>query len=231
MKSKIIYLSLIINCALWGQEQQMNCATTLLINQNVNNFKVFKYPKNYKSLKLNGFDEVTNTTPENLLSSVISASNLDWYNFNNEGKKEKTNQDFEAIKKTDSKDYFLELLYKVHFQANGSEYAIVKYYLHDKNKELLGYADAMKKMDNKWVIISETEVSQLMFFMIMIDTKYIDAIFNNKESDNITLNKIIIANRVNNSINLNNVLNELEEKLSSNNTTFKQIMDPYRLFK
>lgn len=231
MKYIITFLIIIYCDNIFSQEQQTDCATTILINQNARNFMVYKYPIETKALKLNDFSEVSNNTPEELMSSVLSASNLNWYNFNREEKKEKTSQDFNYIEKADSENYYFELLYKVKFNANGKEYTVIKYYLHTKGKAPLGFAEAMKKNNNRWVTTSEAEISQLLFFMIMIDVKYIDAIFNNIKSDNDDLNKIITSNTVNSSVNINGVLNDLEEGLANNDKNLKATLDVNRYFK
>lgn len=215
----------------YGQEQQMDCANTIRINQITKDFKVFKYPENFKIEKLNSFNEVKNNSPEQLMSSIISATNLDWYNFNREEKKQNSSQDFVYIKQVSPEVYYLELLYKVTFKANGSQYAIIKYNLFDNEKPVIGYAEAMKKRDERWVTTSEAEISQFLFFMIMIDTKYIDNIFNNTRSDNSDLNQILNLNQFNGIVNINDVFNDLQKKLTKNEGNLKTILDPNRLFK
>ena len=209
----------------------MDCANTIRINQTTKKFKVFKYPKNFKIEKLNSFDKVKNNSPEQLMNSVISATNLDWYNFNREEKKQNSSQDFAYIKQVSPKVYYVELLYKVAFEANGSQYAIIKYNLFDNEKPVIGFAEAMKKKGERWVTTSEAEISQFLFFMIMIDTKYIDNIFNNTESDNSSLNQILNLNQFNGIVNINDVLNDLQKQLTESEGDLKSILDPNRSFK
>lgn len=212
------------------QEQQIDCANNLLINQNVNNLKVLKYDKGFLAKKINSFNEVKNSSPEFLMSSVLSASDLSWYNSNREKKKKKVSQDFEYIKNVSSSEYYFELLYKVTFEANGFEYAIIKYYLHNKGK-VIGFAESMKKIDNRWFTTSESGISNFLFFMVMIDVNYIDAIFKGEKSNNSVLNTIIFDNKKNNRINLNGTLLDLEKGLSSSNKELELILDSKRLFK
>lgn len=67
--------------------------------------------------------------------------------------------------------------------------------------------------------------------MIMIDTKYIDNIFNNTESDNSSLNQILNLNQFNGIVNINDVLNDLQKQLTESEGDLKSILDPNRLFK
>ena len=117
----------------YGQEQQMDCANTIRINQTTKKFKVFKYPKNFKIEKLNSFDKVKNNSPEQLMNSVISATNLDWYNFNREEKKQNSSQDFAYIKQEVLKfimwNYYTKLLLKqmvLNMQLSNIIYLIMK---------------------------------------------------------------------------------------------------------
>ena len=89
----------------------------------------------------------------------------------------------------------------------------------------------MKKKGERWVTTSEAEISQFLFFMIMIDTKYIDNIFNNTESDNSSLNQILNLNQFNGIVNINDVLNDLQKQLTESEGDLKSILDPNRLFK
>ncbi len=231
MKYVLIFYLFFISLT-YSQVQQTDCAKSIFINQSVNNFRTLQYPQNTKARKINSFEEVKNSTPEELISSSLSATNLHWFNFNREDKKKKSSQDFNYIKNVNSDLYFAELLFKIEFEANGKEYAIVKYHLHDNNKSELGFAEVMTKKDGRWYTISESEVSQLLFFMIMIDVKYINQIFNDGYSDNSDLNKILVDNKSNDdSIDINNVLFLLEKELSNDNENIKAILDPKRIFK
>ncbi len=215
----------------YSQDQQTDCANNLLINQSVQNFKILKYKEGTLAKKKGAFSQVSNNTPEELMSSIISATSDEWYNFNREKKKKKINQDFNYIKNISPDLYYAKLLYKVSFEANGVDYALIKYHLQDNNKPLLGYAESMKSINGKWVTSSESEISEFLFFMIMIDTKYIDHIFKGTKSDNPKLNDIIKSNTFNKEVNLNGVLKELQAILNSEPEKMKSILDTKRLFK
>lgn len=192
--------------------------------------KVIKYPENLFIKKIQNFKNVQNNSPEDLMISVLSSSNMEWYNFNKEKKTEKTNQDFKYISKINPNDYYTKLKYKIVFEANGTEYSIIKYVLYDKKKEY-GFAESMKKINNKWYTTTDSGITNFVFFMGMIDVKYIEAIFNNSKSDSPLLNKIITQSQENGKINLSKILTEIQNSLGKNDIEIISILDPQRIFK
>lgn len=215
---------------LFSQESKMNCSEDLLVSHRIKNIKVLKYKDPFRIKKLKSFKQVTNLTPEDLMQSILSASNLAWYNYNREDKKETASKDFKYIAEASSKTYYFELSYKVTFNSAGIDYAIIKYYLND-NGRIIGFAEPMKQIDNRWFSTLDTEISNLQFFMIMFDTKYIDKIFKTEKTDNNTLNTIITDNKSAGHLNLNGVLADLEKGLSKEELGLKELLDPNRLFK
>jgi hypothetical protein len=230
MKQKTFFLFLVLYQIGFSQEQYMDCATTIIMNQNVQNLKVLKYPENLFIKKIQNFKSAKNDTPENLMISVLSSSNMEWYNFNKEKKTEKTNQDFKYISKINPNDYYAQLKYRIVFEANGTEYSIIKYVLFD-NKKAYGFAESMKKINNKWFTTTDSGITNFVFFMGIIDVKYIDAIFNNSKSDNLLLNKIVSENDENGKLNLIKILKELENSLSKKDKEIISILDSQRIFK
>ncbi len=68
-----------------AQEQKNDCAT-VNVSQPVSNFQYLKYDNNFVIKKYDKFSEVTNKTEEELMRSILSASDLNWFNFNREKK-------------------------------------------------------------------------------------------------------------------------------------------------
>lgn len=211
-----------------AQEQQMDCAT-INVSQPVYKFHYLKYDKDFIIEKYDNFTQVINESEEELMRSILSASDLNWFNFNREKKVEKTSQDFNYIKLVDKKTYYFKLFNKINFIANGVEYAVIKFHLYDKNN-IYGFAEAMKKINGKWVSTSESQVSMLVFFMGMIDASYIDNIMKKQNTDNQALNNIIHSSIKNGKIDLNAIIHNLNNQLSSNNV-LKNIYDENRIFK
>lgn len=213
---------------IYAQEQQMDCAT-INVSQPTSNFKYSMYEKDFIVKKYSNFSQVTNRTEEELMRSILSASTLEWYNFNRERKVEKTSQDFNYIKSVNENQYYFKLLSKINFSANGVEYAAVKFYLYDQ-QNIYGFAEAMKKINEKWVSTSDTQATMLLFFIGMIDNSHINAVINNLPTDNVELNKITNSSIKNGKIDLNYIIDKLNNELSTNNE-LKKIYDENRIFK
>ena len=230
MKKLKLLFSVMFLCGIASaQDQIFHCAEMLNVSQQVTDFRYEKYNENYIVRKYDSFSQVVNSTEEELMRSVLSASDLNWYNFNLEEKVKETSQDFNYIKMASADAYYSTLVSKVNFIANGTEYAVVKYHLH-YNGEIYGFAEAMKKNDNKWVTTKDYQVSQLLLFMGMVDITYIDAIVNNKQTDNAELNRIIGENTKNNNLDLNAIIFSLQKGLDQNDK-LTSILDTYRIFK
>jgi len=228
-KLKLLFFVTFLCGIVNAQDQTFNCADMLNVSQQVANFHYERYNENYVVRKYDSFSQVTNSTEEKLMRSVLSASDLNWYNFNREEKVEKTSQDFNYIKKINADVYYFTLVNKVNFIANGVEYAVVKFHLYDNGK-IYGFAESMKRIDNKWVTTEDYQITQLLFFMGMIDVKYIDAIMNNKQTDSAELNRIIEENIKNNNLDLNAIIFSMQNELSQN-SKLTSILDVYRIFK
>lgn len=211
-----------------AQEQKMDCAT-VNVSQPVSNFQYLKYDNNFVIKKYDKFSEVTNKTEEELMRSILSASDLNWFNFNREKKVEKTSQDFGYIKSVNNNIYYIKLLNKINFVANGIEYAVIKFHLYD-NDNIYGFAEAMKKINGKWVSTSDSQTTMLLFFMGMIKTSYIDAIMKKHNTDNQALNKIIQSSTKNEKVDFNAIIHNINNELPNNNK-LKNIYDENRIFK
>lgn len=219
----VLFLQIII-----AQEQQIDCAT-INVSQPTSNFKYSMYEKDFLVKKYSDFSQVTNRSEEELMRSILSASTLEWYNFNREKKVEKTSQDFHYIKSVNENQYYFKLLSKTNFSVNGVEYATVKFHLYDQ-QNIYGFAEAMKKINGKWVSTSDAQATMLLFFIGMIDNSYINAIMNNQLTDNVELNKVIKSSMKNEKVDLNYVIGKLNSELSTNNE-LKKIYDENRIFK
>lgn len=214
----------------YAQNMNINCAA-ITINQNTKDFRVLLYPEGTKAEKIALKENAELITPEGLMSSVLSASSLEWYNFNREEPRKVVKQDFDYIKFADPQSFYYKLKFKITFDANGTEYAVIKYHFFDGEKEPMGFAESMKKIKDRWVTTNDAEVTTLMFFLGMVDVSYIEHIFANTTSDNGELNKIMANNTLGATVDLNGVLQDLQEELNNQNEELKLILDPLRLFK
>ena len=228
-KLRLLFFMVFVCGTVNAQNQVIDCAEMLNVSRQVTNFHYERYNENYIVRKYDSFSQVTNSTEEELMRSVLSASDLNWYNFNREKKVKQTSQDFNSIKKINADVYYFKLIGKVNFIANGIEYAVIKFHLYDRGKTY-GFAETMKKINNKWVTTTDYQITQLLFFMGMVDIKYIDAIMNNEKTDNAEFNVIVNNNTKNNIVDLDAVIFYLQNELSQTDKLIS-ILDAYRIFK
>lgn len=229
----VIFFSTLICLSIssYGQKQQFNCAENLLVNQSVDKLAVLRYPEDTRVEKIASLAEAEFGTPEQLMSSVLSATSLEWLNANKEEDVTSSKQDFNYIKNIASSEYYFELKYKINFITNGVEYAVIKYLLYDDENEPISFAESFKKKNGRWFTTIESGITTLTFFLGMIDTDYLESIFLNENSNNSALNSIMFENTSNNQLNLNGVLKSLENGLNDGNEELLLILDPKRLFK
>ncbi len=132
-------------------DNDYGCADKMLLNYNASAVNKFLYPEDTRVLKLSSISEVNNNTPEALLASVLSASSLEWFNLNRITKRESSRQNFEYIKNADPNEYYFLLDFKIEFQLNNKNYAIVKHTLFYENR-YISTSLPMQKINGKWLV-------------------------------------------------------------------------------
>lgn len=228
MKNLLIFIFYLISLQIFAQKQQINCAENLQISNSIDQLRYTQYPDSLVVTKYDDFDEVTNTTPEELMRSILSASSLEWKNYNSERQLTKSSQDFETIENAVDSSYYFVLESKLEFVVNGLIHAIVKYRLIENGK-LYGFAEGMIKKNGRWYTTSKAELNQIVFFMGMVDLEYIDAIFRKNNTNNDQFNQIREQYLESGTINLTGLLSTFEQSLSENELL--EILDPNRIFK
>ena len=117
--------------------------------------------------------EARNTTPEELMISIISADNQAWVDYNTKGGSENTDQKgeahFERVRNRIREKNYFELLSKTTFLYRQKETAIVKFYLHlEENEKPIAGTTVIEKSDNlQWKVASEPSLTS-MAMCIMI---------------------------------------------------------------
>jgi hypothetical protein len=176
--------------------------------------------------------EVKNDFPEALVESEMSVISQEWSSFNYGKTRVAEPLRYEAIRKMDTSKNYSNLLYKVQYQVNGEEYAIIKLHIYsEEKKEPMGYALSMKKKGNKWIIYDESAITELMFMMIFLKTETLSAIFNQQKTTNTALNKLIETSKVAGVFNLNKLLFSVKKTLETNRQSLESVLDPYCIFK
>jgi hypothetical protein len=137
-----------------------------------------------------------NLTPEELMSSIISASNQDWVNYNTKGGSkfadQKKEEHFEKVGKRERDNNYFELLSKLEFTFYKRKMAIVKFYLHleDKEKPVAGTAVMEKLEKGKWKVVTEPALTPISMAMMIFKPEVMGNLLSN-EPENDTERKIL----------------------------------------
>lgn len=176
---------------------------------------IVKLQKKYKTFK-----EVKNSTVEELIISQMSVQNNDWLSFNFNKKMTWTSQQFSRIKNQDTKTNYLELVRKVTYTFDNENYAIVRVNVFDERREKPIVVSLKAKQEgNKWFLIREKLKDPIEFLFMNLNLGYLDAVFENRETNNSTLNDIIESSWNKNNFKIANfylklgnvMLNDVEE--------------------
>lgn len=131
-------------------------ARVILSTDRISNASYYVYDPPFKATKIyNSLSEINNEYPEKLMSSILSASSQEWVNYNTLGGEEnadkKADSHFENVKSLNIEKTFFELYSKLLFKVNGSEIAILKFYLHDERKKNpIAGATVMENVEGRW---------------------------------------------------------------------------------
>ena len=188
---RVLFGLLLFSVSLQGQtENDYGCAKTMLLNYKASNVKKLMYPEDTKVIKLSNISEVNNSSPENLLASVLSASSLEWYNLNRITKRESSRQNFEYIKSATAENYYFLLDFKIEFRLGSKKYAIVKHTLFYEDK-FISTSIPMQQIKGQWLVDDGLFNPQLVMLFMIIDKKYLDNIFSNEKGNSELLNSLL----------------------------------------
>jgi hypothetical protein len=148
------------------------------------------------SPKYSNLEEVKNKKIEDLMSSILCASNQEWVNFNTLGGAKnatvKKVSDFEAILKRDNSKTYMELLSKMNFDFNGEELCVVKfrYFIEQAPNGVVG-AYQLQNVEGRWYQTSRTDLSKIALLNMFMKPTVIEQLLNGKPTDNRDFNKLL----------------------------------------
>lgn len=178
----IVLLSSLITFNILSQESNSNRGTRIILSSGASQGAMFYTynPAFIVKAVYEDFSQVTNEYPELLLSSILSATNQNWYDYNileSSGIREKKDKSyFEYVRNMDREKTYIELLCKFQFEYQGSELAIIKFLFHTEEKETIG-AYVMQKVDGRWYKTATPFTNDLSMFLIRTRTDMIEKIF------------------------------------------------------
>lgn len=195
----IITLVLIISTCIIGYAQ-----TRVLVsggNAELEQYEIFSTPIRI-SPKYSNLEEVQNKKIEDLMSSILCASNQEWVNFNTLGGAKnatlKKASDFESILKRDNTKTYMELLSKMNFDLNGEELCVVRfrYFLEQAPNGVVG-AYQLQNVEGRWYQTSRTDLSKIALLNMFMKPTVLEQLIKGKPTDNRDFNKLLA--KVNNS--------------------------------
>ncbi|MBL0738428.1 hypothetical protein JI750_16145 [Flavobacterium sp. GN10] len=165
---KILLIIFSISFSCFGQGKGMKI--TINSKQLDSKYELYKPAKQIRIVYKDTSDAKNKTTDE-LMTSIISANNQDWVNYNTFGGKEKAAifSEDEFNKKVKLKEkYYLELLSKLELKVDSINYTIVKfkYFQNNPDKPIMGVTLMIHK-NERWYQTFNAEINNLSMMMLV----------------------------------------------------------------
>ncbi|MBC6997702.1 hypothetical protein [Cytophaga sp. FL35] len=230
--SKIIFLSIFfIFYGLYSQSQNIDgiCSEADLFGIPVDNNQI-TYHKYAPVLQLKkryaSFEEVKNRTPEELLISQMSVQNNKWlaYNFENDIKWKE--EQFKRITSQDPEKNYIELIRKITYQINGTNYSILRLKIYDDRKSKPATLSLMASCNKgKWAFVKNKTRSPLEFLMSNLNLQYLDKTLENEDSDNSRFNELIKSSWRSNRLSPTNIYRIIGDNMLVNDGTLDKVYE------
>ncbi|WP_440880855.1 hypothetical protein [Tenacibaculum sp. C7A-26P2] len=168
----------------FGQEKSLG-ARIILSTNNITETNFYVYKPSFKSKPIyNSINEVKNSYPEELMSSILSANSQEWVNYNTLGGEKnadkKSESHFNKVNNYNKDKTYFELQAKLEFNSNGSKIAIVKFYFHqqDKEKPVAG-ALIMQRSEEVWKVTSKPYLTQIAMALMVFKPDVMERLLSN----------------------------------------------------
>ncbi len=219
----------IISTVVNAQEEDSNL---ILSYPEESEISFYQYPEGTNTKAIyKSQTEADNVYPEQLLESIISATNQEWVNYNTLGGAEKASEKkqshFDKIKSMNKNKNYFELAHKLNFNVGGVPTTIIKFFTHFEGTDVLSGAVVMQLVDGRWQKTSHPSLSTLSIIVMRMKSEVLEGIvLQNSDEPNIKA----ITERVTGESGLD--LSLLEEEFASwyspeiNETKIKMYKDP-----
>ncbi|SHJ83086.1 hypothetical protein SAMN04487911_1425 [Arenibacter nanhaiticus] len=131
--------------------------------------------------------EAENNYPEQLIQSILSATNQEWINYNTLGGAEKATEQnqshFDRVLTMDKNKNFFKLHHKLTFTIGNIPTAIIKFFIHQEENEPVSGAVVMQKVDGRWQHTSNPTLSTLSIIVMRLKTTVLQGILLNDSED------------------------------------------------
>lgn len=142
--------------------------------------------------------EAPNFYPEQLMSSIISARNQEWVNYNylNREGIEKDASHFKEVEQMDPETNFFELRSKFAFEYNGLPAVFIKYYLiFDKMDKPVGAFKVMQKVGERWYLVTIPNFATIPYMLFWFKEQPMLALLKGEASGEPIVNDLINLTR------------------------------------
>lgn len=214
-KKSIIIVTFFTSLQLFSQSKYIDIVTNfgVPIDNNIMTYTI--YPNNFNiGIECNSYENCNNQHPEQILMSIISASNFEWDKKNFNYLITENSKKYDYVKKIDMSKYYFKLLRKLTFVNNGKKYAIIKYHIRE-NMKILPMCNVFIFENGKWYVInSEGSISKAYIMFTYLSIKSLDCIFKKEKLNIISFDKQIEEIYNDNILNFSKAINS-----SSNSKT------------
>lgn len=208
----ILLLALATSVSLKAQNEDANL---VLSYPEETPISFFEYPPETRAKAIfSERSEALNRYPEELMESIISATDQEWVDYNTLGGAEKSRKKnaahFERVRNMDKNDNYFELVHKLSFEVSGVPTTVIKFYTHLDGTETLSGILVAQFVDGRWQKTSHPALSSLAILTMRIKSPVLRGIVL-RNSDDPDISEI--TERVNDESGLNLTL--LEEEFNS----------------
>ncbi|MDX1365572.1 MAG: hypothetical protein R3243_15285 [Arenibacter latericius] len=175
----------------------------------------YEYPPNtFAKAIYTSQEEASNEFPEQLMESIISATNQEWVNYNTLGGAENATQQenshFDRVKTMDKDKNYFELAHKLTFNVGELPTVIIKFFTHFEDVQVMSGVAVLQFENGRWQKTSHPSLSTLSIIVMRMKSEVLRGIvLQNSDDPNI----IAITERVTTDSGLDLAL--LEEEFDS----------------
>lgn len=205
----------------------------LAVNGMSSGCKFYSYTPYFKASALyRSQSEVSNAYPEQLMSSLLSANNQEWYNSNmlpSSGLQvDKAAEYFDRVKTMDRDQVYYELVCKFEFDYQGEQMAVVKFYMHISKDQSFPGAFVLQKRDGRWYRTSTPFTTDLALLFSGIKGERLKQVFEGKKTGDKLVDALVLRVRnAGGSISLEKFIQEYKAwQSNSQSATFNHFKDP-----
>lgn len=142
-------------------------------------------PKLKVKATMTAMSEAKNQYPEELMTSILSATNQKWVNYNtlSKGVKKKDPSHFEKIKKMSKDENYFELHHKLSFKLGNIPTVLIKFFVHEENQQPISACYVMQKVNNRWQRTANTNLSLLSIIVMRLKSDVLKGIVTGKSTN------------------------------------------------